>query len=128
MHVAGAWVLEGDFRPLAGVPCGELLTAAQPLILNISQNGSHITSSFNSQQSTFSGIMDGHSLIVGVQGPSAARGAEQRCDDVVSMTAVLDRHAGAPLLIGMLTINTCPQCSPVSFRATREAISGEGDR
>lgn len=126
-HVGGAWVVEADFSRLAGAPCGELLTAGHPLILNILQSGTDILSSFDSsQRTTFSGVLDGTTLRVGSPGPFTARNGDGRCNNGISMTATLDRQAGQISLVGMLTMNSCRECSPVSFRATRRTPPRDG--
>ena len=125
--VGGLWKMQVSPDNLAALPCGKSLLAAQDAGFTISQSGKNFTLNFpNTAISPASGAIEGTTIRVRLF-PAAAATKEAGCDAsrVLSLTATLDPKANdskAPphSMAGVLTVNECPACAPVEFRALRE--------
>jgi hypothetical protein len=121
ISVDGVWQLQADPARLAAVPCGQLL--ADTPALTISQSGRNFTLSVsNSLKSAASGVIEGTTLKASLM-PSSAWSAEGGCGDnrELSLVATVDPTAAPRTLVGVLSVNDCPSCASVAFRAVRQA-------
>jgi hypothetical protein len=129
VSVDGNWKLQVDSNQLSAMPCGKSLASAQAAAVTISQSGRNFTLNLaNGPKATASGVIDGTALKASVQ-PSAAWASETGCgsDRVLTLSATVDPKANPKSLVGMLSVEGCPACTPVELRAIRE-VQAEGKR
>jgi hypothetical protein len=123
ISVDGVWQLQADPVQLAALPCGKSLAHTQETALAISQSGRNFTLSLtNDPKSTASGVVEGSTLRATVA-PSAAWSEEAGCGPgrELSLVATVNPKADPRSLLGMLSVNNCPACASVEFRAVRLA-------
>jgi hypothetical protein len=123
ISVDGMWQLQADPVRLAALPCGKTLASTPDTALAISQSGRNFTLSLgNGPKSTASGTLDGTILKATVV-PSATWSDETGCGSgrKLSLIATIDPRADPRSLTGMLSVNNCPSCPSVEFRAVRLA-------
>jgi hypothetical protein len=127
--VGGLWKMQIRPGSLATLPCGKSLLAARDADFTISQSGKNFTLNFfDTAILPASGAIEGTTIQVSLF-PAAAATKEAGCDagHVLSLTATLDLKANDSMA-GVLTVNECPACAPVEFRALREEpAKGTGD-
>lgn len=131
ISVGGVWNLEADFSPLASAPCRQLLASVNQPFLSIAQSGTNLVFSLNTPQRTaLPGTIQGTTLTMGSERARATEGANGNCGDpqTIYLKAVINRQGEERLLTGILGINGCEECVPVSFRAVRQVSSGRGGR
>ena len=117
----GTWKLQADAARLAALPCGKSL-ATSDLALAISQSGGNFTVSLLSgPKSVASGVLEGTTLKASVV-PSATWSNEADCGRgrELALLATVDPKANPRSLTGTISLNDCPACSPVEFRAFRQ--------
>jgi hypothetical protein len=115
ISVGGVWNIEGSPRPAGVLPCNNF--GSDPLILTISQSGSHLALKFNDPNETkLSGeINDAVISARSQEGQTASRPAS-----VLQLQARVDRQPGLHVLQGVLTSPNCPPGRQLSFRAVRQ--------
>lgn len=129
VSVDGTWKLQADANQLSAMPCGKALASAQAAAVTISQSGRNFTLNLaNGPKATASGVLDGNTLKASVQ-PAAVWASETGCgsDRVLTLMATVDPKSNPRSLVGMLSVEGCPSCSPVELRAIRE-VQAEGKR
>jgi len=123
ISVDGMWRLQADPLLLAALPCGKTLGENPETSLAISQSGRNFTVSLpNGPKTTASGIVD-VTTIKASFAPAAEWAATKGCGAgrELSLVATVDTKADPRSLSGMLSLNDCPSCAPVAFRAVRLA-------
>ena len=125
LSVGGAWEVQVDAGKLAALPCGKSLGAELATGFAISQSGKSFTLSFANSPTASPGVIEGTRVGATVS-PSPAWASEPGCGDhrLVSLAAALNTEANPRSLEGNLTVNDCPSCSPVEFRAIRKDQAG----
>jgi hypothetical protein len=121
ISVDGAWETQIDAGKLAALPSGRSLAAALETSFTISQSGKNFMLSLaHTPAASSSGVIEGARIRATVS-PSAAWASEPRCGDnrLLSLAATVNAQANPRLLEGTLSVNNCPSCSPVRFRAVR---------
>jgi hypothetical protein len=129
IFVDGTWKLQADPTRLAALPCGKSL-ATSDLALAISQSGENFTLNLVSgPKSVAAGVLEGATLKASVV-PSAAWSSEADCGrgHELALLATVDAKANPRSLTGTISLNDCPTCSPVEFRAFRQAPAMKGGR
>ncbi|MFZ0769856.1 MAG: hypothetical protein WCA49_18525 [Candidatus Sulfotelmatobacter sp.] len=122
ISVDGVWQLQADPAQVAALPCGRSLPYTSDTALAISQSGRNFTLSLtNDPKTTASGVLDGTTLKASLV--PAARSDEPGCGKSreISLVATVDPKADPRSLAGRLSINNCPACASVEFRAVRLA-------
>lgn len=119
ISIDGTWKVTADAARLAALPCGKSL-AASDLALAISQSGGNFVLSLpNGPKSIAAGSIDGTSLKASVV-PSGAWAGEAGCNDRdLQLVATVDPSANPRVLAGTISVNDCPACGAVEFRASR---------
>lgn len=123
ISVDGVWQLQADSVRLAALPCGQALINDPATALAISQSGKNFTLSFsNGPKSTASGVLEGTALKASVA-PSTAWSEEAGCGEgrELSLAATVDARTDPRSLVGVLSVNHCPACAAVEFRAVRQS-------
>ncbi len=123
ISVDGLWLLQADPVRLAALPCGKTLAETPDTALAISQSGRNFTFTLlNNLNSTGSGELDGTTLRASLP-PSATSydDAECRAGRELSLVAKVDPKANPRSLVGALSVNHCPACVAVEFRAVHQS-------
>ncbi|MGD1022144.1 MAG: hypothetical protein ABR880_05120 [Candidatus Sulfotelmatobacter sp.] len=123
ISVDGMWQLQADAVRLAALPCGKTLAENPDTALVISQSGKNFTLSLsNDPKSTGSGELDGTTLRASLA-PSAAWSDDAGCGTgrELSLVAKVDPKADPRSLVGVLSVNHCPECRAVEFQAVRQS-------
>lgn len=123
ISVDGLWQLLADPVRMASLPCGKSLGQSPETALAISQSGKNFTLSLtNGPTSTASGTLEGTRLTASIM-PSAVWSEETGCGvgRQLSLVATVDLKTEPRSLAGMLSVNDCPSCATVEFRAVRLA-------
>ena len=120
ISVGGAWEVQVDAGKLAALPCGKSVAADLATGFAITQSGKNFTLSFANRPAASTGVLEGTSVGATVS-PSAAGCGDHR---LVSLAATVNTQANLRSLEGNLTVNDCPSCSPVEFRAIRKDQTG----
>jgi hypothetical protein len=119
----GTWTLQADSSRLASLPCGKSLTSSD---FSISQSGETFTLSITTgPKSTASGVLVGTTLKASLfpslsDDPDCGRGRE------LNLLATVDPNATPRSLTGTISLNDCPTCKPVEFRAFRRPPAAKG--
>ncbi|HEV3278168.1 MAG TPA: hypothetical protein VG860_15225 [Terriglobia bacterium] len=120
LSVGGSWDLEADFNSLPAPGCREMLTSVAQPFVSIAQSGANLTFVLNeSKKTTLTGTLEGKTLKM-----NPAGGADTGvCTDLkaLRLEAAVGTQAAQRALSGLMTIDGCPACSPVPFRAVRLA-------
>jgi hypothetical protein len=131
VSVDGVWKLQADPALLAALPCGKTLADTPDAALSISQSGRNFLLTLpNGPKSTSSGAISGTTLNASLV-PSAPWSNEPNCGSgrEFSLVAKIDPKADPRSMVGQLSLNGCPTCTPVEFRAVRQApVSKKGER
>jgi hypothetical protein len=123
ISVDGVWQIQADPTRLASLPCGKSLGENPETTLAISQSGRNFTLTIaNGPKSTASGVLDGTTLKASVT-PAAAWSQEAGCGvgRSVDLVATVNPKSEPRSLSGVLSVNDCPSCGSVEFRAVRLA-------
>ncbi len=122
ISVDGTWTVQGVTKTLGGHACAALLSSSA---LSISQSGKILTFSLGTARPAFSGTIEGRDLKASLpMGDSAHAGCAG--NQVLVLTAVVDPKSDPRSLTGTLSIDGCPSCLPVEFRALRQPRKQEG--
>jgi hypothetical protein len=127
ISVDGIWQLQVDSTRVASLPCGKTLGQNPETALAISQSGKNFTLSLaNGPKSTASGVLDGTTLKASVV-PVAPWSDEAGCgaSHELSLVATVNLKSEPRSLDGTLSVNDCPTCNPVAFRAVRLALAAK---
>jgi len=119
--VGGSWKIQADSTKLAALPCGVPLATGSDAGFTISQSGKNFTMNFtNSPMSVSSGEIQELSVKATIL-PSAGWAKTPGCGNgrALSLIATLDPKASPPSLAGTLSVNDCPTCVSVDFRAVQ---------
>jgi hypothetical protein len=66
---------------------------------------------------------------MGAEGTEPLPGPEKNCDEqAIYMKATVSKQGERRVLTGVLSIDGCEKCSPVTFRAVRQLTSEGGQR
>lgn len=121
VSVVGLWRIQVNAGNAATLPCGTSL-AVTDASFTISQSGKNLTlKSASPSLSSTSGSIEGTTIKASIAlAPSATW--ETGCDrkHLLTMTATVDSNVNAQYLVGVLSVDGCPGCVPVAFRAVRE--------
>lgn len=119
LSVDGTWRIQTDVNQLAAMPCSGSIGSIQDTDVVISQSGKNLI--LNLDKATASGVIEGTTLTASVQ-PSVAWARESLCgnDRLLALTATVDAKADPRSLMGVLSDNRCPSCTPVRFHAVRQ--------
>jgi hypothetical protein len=124
VSVGGAWDLQADFS-VAGAPsCDAWLDFRRPVALEISQSGGYLTLTLRGQrQVSLQGTLDRMSLVTDSSSPVGSR-VENRCSDQagLSVRAEVNPKANPRTISGILSMDGCPSCGSVNFRAVPHAF------
>ena len=124
VSVDGVWQLQADPTRLASLPCGKTLGLNPETALAISQSGRNFTLSLaNGPKSIASGVLDGTTLKASLM-PVVPWSEETGCgaNRELTLVATVDPKTDPRSLSGMLSVNNCPSCGSVQFRAVRLAL------
>ncbi len=122
ISVDGLWQLQVDPIRMSALPCGKTLADPEAALL-ISQSGRNFGLSLsNGPKSSGSGVIDGNTLKASII-PSLEWSAQAGCgsDHELLVMATVDPKSEPRSLIGMFSVNGCPSCGSVEFRAARQA-------
>ena len=129
--VDGMWSMQLDSAQLSSLPCGKTLAATPDKTIAISQSGRTFVLSFpNGPKANAIGNLEGSSMHVSVM-PSPEWSAENGCGNgrALTLLATVDAKARPRSLAGSFSIDDCPTCRPVEFRAVQQsAPSTKGAR
>ncbi len=124
ISVDGVWRIQADPTLLSSLPCGKALAQNSETAVSISQSGRNFTLSFSDgPKSTASGVLDGTTLKASLV-PAAPWSEETGCGTgrILDLVATVDPKLDPRSLSGMLSVNDCPSCGSVRFRAERLAL------
>lgn len=117
ISVNGMWKLEIENSPLTSQPCQTVITSLQHSAIAISQSGRQLAINFGGDsRMTASGTINDRDLTADIATAPSAAEAQCATDGGLRLAATLDPKATG-VLIGTLSVNGCPSCSPVKFRA-----------
>jgi hypothetical protein len=123
VSIDGVWNLKVNAGSLAALPCGKAIAEASETALAISQSGKNFTLGLtNGPKSSGTGVLNGTALQASIV-PAAEWSAEAGCGNGRQLTliATVDPKSDPRSLSGSLSVNDCPSCGSVEFRATRQA-------
>jgi len=122
LSVEGTWRLQVNAAELARLLCGEPSSAMQDNRVTISQSGKNLMLELNGRTgASGSGVIEGS--VVNASFLSSTADAGMACAGGRSLTlnAAVDAHADPRSLAGTLSVEACPSCAVLEFRATRQA-------
>ncbi|HZT30400.1 MAG TPA: hypothetical protein VFA33_10980 [Bryobacteraceae bacterium] len=123
--VGGTWDVQADFQGLASSPCAAPLLAAKRPALRISQSGRYLALSLDRLQGP--GRVDDGIVTAGALRTAGGDFCGSQ-DHPVILRANLERSAGQAFLNGTITVDGCPSCAAVAFRATSLNPSAKAGR
>jgi hypothetical protein len=116
ISVDGTWALQTDPAGFTSLPCGKSLTASD---LVISQSGGHFTLTLkDAPKATASGALTGTTLKASLL-PSSPNDMDCGRGHELVLFATVDPKATPNSLTGTISLNDCPACTPIEFRALR---------
>jgi hypothetical protein len=119
MSVGGIWRIELSPRAPLTPDCDGLDVSSLPLILNVSQSGSHLILTFGEDKRVeLVGDIDGE--VVSGESSAPATAMHRGGRPPIHMRAVVERQSESDRLRGVLTFPDCAARSELSFTATRE--------
>lgn len=125
VSVDGTWRIQTDLDRLASFPCLTSLGSIKGSDVVISQSGRNLIVTLgNGSKVTGSGMIEGTRLTASVQRSEAWAGGGCGNDHLLALTATVDQKAEPASFEGLLSINGCPSCTPVQFRAVRASRAG----
>jgi hypothetical protein len=128
LSVDGLWRVEADAGGFATLPCGKALLSGSQAVLAISQSGKNFTLDFaNGRKANVSGVLEGTNIKASVV-PSTAWAQEPGCGAgrTLSLVATVDPTTNPRSLVGMISVDNCPSCRAVEFRAVRQIPEKKG--
>jgi hypothetical protein len=131
ISVGGAWNLDADYSAMGSVPCAQLLGSIKQPFFTISQSGTSLVFNLNDTgRSTFPGDILGSAMTMGTGGFSTSSNPHAECGDpqAIHLEGAISSEGDQRIFAGSLGIRDCAQCTPVSFRAVRQAPPASGAR
>jgi hypothetical protein len=123
ISVDGTWALQANPAGLESLSCGQSLTTSD---LAISQSGGSFTLTLsNAPKSSASGVLTGTALRASVLRSSVDDVDCGRGHELVIL-ATVDPKATPRSLAGTISVNNCPSCKPIEFRAFRRPSAAQG--
>ncbi|MBZ5598006.1 MAG: hypothetical protein LAN83_06765 [Acidobacteriia bacterium] len=127
LSVEGVWKVQADDARLAALPCGALVANADSTF-TISQSGTYLVLDFNNRsKASVPAVLDGTTIKAAIA-PAADKASDSDCgaDRTLTLSATVDPQADPRSLVGMLSVNDCPSCTPVEVRAVRTPPVAKG--
>lgn len=125
LSVAGSWRVEQVGQ--AKGPCADEapLDHSEPLVLSISQSGSHLSLSFNNKsKARLEGEIQSTSLNANSQnGSGVSNPSERETANIIGLQASINQQTEPARLHGTLSFSKCPTEPGVTFLATRQLKS-----
>jgi len=124
VSVGGAWDLQVDLSVAQAQSCAAWLGSARPLTLNITQSGRYLTLTLSTLGNvSIPATLDGTRLATDAASPTSSKiegGCIGRAG--LGLKAMIDPNANPRVITGVLSVNGCPSCGSVSFRAKRQVL------
>jgi hypothetical protein len=121
ISIDGNWKIEADTSRLGSAPCSQALSSLADSPLVISQSGKTFVLAFNNgPKTTASGFLEGKNLTAPVTLESA-RGSGCMAAQPLTLVATVDPQSEPKSLSGSLSVNDCPSCAALEFRAFKMA-------
>jgi hypothetical protein len=135
ISVDGIWKIEAEAgrlsspspSPSPSPSCDQTVSSLAAGSLVISQSGKGLVLTFsNGSKTVASGVLDGKSLTASFV-PARDASRDNRCgDQLITLAAVIDPRIEPRSLNGVLSVNGCPSCAPLEFRAVRQPRAPSG--
>jgi hypothetical protein len=131
ISVDGVWKIEAEASRLdsqsALQSCDKTVSSFAAGSVAISQSGKSLVLSFsNGSKTVASGVLEGKSLTASFV-PAQDASRDNRCgDQLITLAAVIDPRVEPRSLNGVLSVNGCPSCVPLKFRAVRQPRAPSG--
>lgn len=122
ISIEGTWTLEAGANRAAGQPCDQAVASLLNSSLVVSQSGKTLELTLNGISKTVvSGELHGREF-------RASLGARAGCpaDQLVTLMASVDPRTDPKSLTGSLSVENCPLCLPLEFRAVRQTKTQSG--
>ncbi len=117
--MGGVWRIDLSPHAPRTLDCDGLAVSSHPLILTVSQSGSHLILTFGDDHRVeLVGDIDGEVVSGESSSPTTAMNRGGRSP--IHMQAIVDRQSGSDRLHGVLTFPNCIGGSELLFTATRE--------
>lgn len=133
ISVDGVWKIEAEAgrlssqSPSPSPSCDQTVSSLAAGSLAISQSGKGLVLTFsNGSKTVASGVLEGKSLTASFV-PARDASRDNRCgDQLITLAAVIDPRIEPRSLNGVLSVNGCPSCAPLEFRAVRQPRAPSG--
>ena len=127
ISVDGVWKIEADANSANPQGCAKLASSLANTSAVISQSGKSLVLTFNGPSKIVaSGSIEGKSLRAAINPTPDSSGTVCNGDQGVSLTAAVDPKSEPRALTGILSVNACASCAPVSFHAVRQPRASAG--
>ncbi|HLZ41760.1 MAG TPA: hypothetical protein VKQ11_12405 [Candidatus Sulfotelmatobacter sp.] len=119
ISVDGTWKVEADTSRVGPAPCSQAITALSNSSLLISQSGKSLILTFSDgPRSVSAGVLNGRTMSAPLMlEPSSGSGC--MAAQAMTLVAAVDEQAEPRTLSGSFSLNDCPSCGPITFRAVR---------
>jgi hypothetical protein len=122
ISVDGVWKFGMESADLPAGKCSKSVASLQDSLVTISQSGKGLTLSLdNGSRSTGSGVIEGTTLNAAIPLPETSAN-ELGCgtESALTLTATIDPKAEPRSMLGTISVDGCPSCSSVQYRAARQ--------
>jgi hypothetical protein len=126
VSIDGLWTVRLDPAQIDSLPCGKVVAAPPNQTIAIAQSGRSFVLSFPSgPKLTALGTLEGGNLRVSLMWPAESSDTSCAGGSPLSLLARVDRKIDSNLLTGTLSVPNCQSCTPVGFRAERQAQTSQ---
>jgi hypothetical protein len=131
ISVDGVWKIEAEASRIgsqsASQSCDMTVSSLAAGSVAISQSGKSLVLTFSDGSKTVaSGVLEGKNLTASFV-PARDASRDNRCgDQLMTLAAVIDPRVEPRSLNGVLSVNGCPSCAPLEFRAVRQPRAPSG--
>lgn len=135
ISVDGVWKIDADAGRLgaqstsqtASQSCDKTVASLAAGSLGISQSGKSLVLTFNNgSKAVASGALEGKSISASFMLSRDASSDNHCGDQPITLAATIDPLVEPRSLSGVLSVNGCPSCTPLEFRAVRQPRAPSG--
>ena len=120
ISIAGGWDFQITSSAIQPRSCIGRFVFARPTVLDISQSGTYLTLTLNSQPKLdLEGTLQGKTISANLSLPH-----EASCNGAtgLSLTAEIDSNAGPRIMSGIVKFGGCPSCGSANFQAVSHVL------
>lgn len=119
ISVDGTWKVEADTSRVGSAPCSQAITSLSNSSLHISQSGKSLILTFgDGPKSVSAGVLNGRIMSAPLMlEPFSGSGC--MAGQAMTVVAAVEPQAEPRALSGSFSMNDCPSCAAITFRAVR---------